>query len=238
MSSYYQFPNINCGKAGACDAYIRANINNKNDPNLNWLSNFQGISTVPLIIYCSSPLTDGELAGLTTLINAYVDPAIFLSFNHVETFPSHTPSTNNLSNSIINDNLVLQTFIFSAKQENNVVLDSAKTIVEFICPNVKNFLNITTGSTLETGLCIQDITRNIMISSQDVNIDNIITIWHDLAATGSTQSNSQFKAVQYTGLMNKNPSYDCIWQLCSPAPFDSNFTFRCHSLQYIYYDVE
>jgi len=42
MSSY-QFPNIVCGKVAACDAcdaYVRTNID--------WVSHFQGISTVPL----------------------------------------------------------------------------------------------------------------------------------------------------------------------------------------------
>lgn len=230
MSSY-PFPNVVCGKAGACDAYIRANIN--------WASHFQGISTVPLTVYSDIPLTEPQLAALTILMNAYVDPAVFLVFDHVDTFPLHSHFTNDTDNSIFDGNVALQTFIFSSNNiSNNVVLDSLKTVVEYKCPNVQDFLNITSGNSLQTGLSIKDLTRNIPIASQNININDIVTVWNNLAHTGVTGGNIQYKSIQYTGLMNKNPGYDCIWQLYTPDPIDPNFTFRCHSLQYLYYSVE
>ena len=166
MSSYpYIFSNIVCGKVSACDAYVRNNIN--------WVSHFQGISTVPLTVYSDIPLTEPQLAALTILMNAYVDPAVFLVFDHVDTFPLHSEFTNDTENSISNGNVVLQTFIFSSNNiANNVVLDSLKTVVEYKCPNVQNFLNITSGNSLQTNISIKDITRNVLIASQNINIDD------------------------------------------------------------------
>jgi len=231
MSYPYPFPNIVCGKVAACDAYVRANIN--------WVSHFQGISTVPLTVYSDIPLTEPQLAALTILMNAYVDPAVFLVFDHVDTFPLHSEFTNDTENSISNGNVVLQTFIFSSINiSNNVVLDSLKTVVEYKCPNVQNFLNITSGNSLQTGISIKDITRNVLIASQNININDIVTVWNNLANTGVTGGNTQYKSIQYTGLMNKNPGYDCIWQLYTPYPVDPNFVFRCHGLQYLYYSIQ
>lgn len=232
MSSYpYIFSNIVCGKVSACDAYVRNNIN--------WVSHFQGISTVPLTVYSDIPLTEPQLAALTILMNAYVDPAVFLVFDHVETFPLQSEFTNDADNSIFNGNLILQTFIFSSNNiANNVVLDSLKTVVEYKCPNVQNFLNITSGNSLQTNISIKDITRNVLIASQNINIDDIVTVWNNLANTGVTGGNTQYKSIQYTGLMNKSPGYDCIWQLYTPHPVDPNFTFRCHGLQYLFYSIE
>lgn len=238
MSSY-PFPDVVCGKAGACDAYIRANINNPNNSDLNWVSHFQGISTAPLTVYTDIPLTESQLAALTVLINAYVDPAVFLVFDHVDTFPLHSHFTNDRDNTIYNGNVILQTFIFSANNNSdNIILDSLKTVIEYDCTNVQDFLNITSGNTLQTGLSINDITRNVTIASQDINIDDVVSVWHDLAVAGSTSGNIQYKSIQYTGLMNKNAGYDCIWQLSTPSPIETSFTFRCHSFQYIYYNVE
>jgi hypothetical protein len=163
----------------------------------------------------------------------------FLVFDHVETFPLHSHFTNDPDNSVSNGNVTLQTFIFSSNNlSNNVVLDSLKTIVEYKCPNVQDFLNITSGNSLQTGLSIEDLTRNVTISSQNIDINDIVVIWNNLANSGVTGGNIQYKSIQYTGLINKNLGHDCIWQLSSPDPIVPNFTFRCHSLQYQYYNVE
>ena len=46
MSSY-PFPDVVCGKAGACDAYIRANINNPNNPKSDYILLITKIRTKP-----------------------------------------------------------------------------------------------------------------------------------------------------------------------------------------------
>jgi hypothetical protein len=225
----YPFPDVNCTIPEACDVYIRNNIN--------WVSNYQGMSTNPLTIYTTDPLTQDQLSTLTTLLSNYNDPPVWLQYDHTTSYPLHSHFTSDPDNTINNNEITLQTWIFSEQElkNNNLVLDSMKSIVEYNCPNVQNFLNITSGSTLQTGLTINDLSRNITIASQNIDIDDIALVWHNMAVSGTTGGNVQYKSIQYTGLMNKNPNYDTIWQLTTPKPIDPNFTFRVHSLQYIYY---
>lgn len=225
--SNYPFPNIVCNKSSVCDEFIRANIN--------WNDNFNGISTPPLTIFTNTPLTDNQLADLTTLLNTYVDPVVYLSFAHTETLAMHSHFTSDTDNVIFDDKKVIQTIIFNSKNNNStVVLDSLKTIVEYTCPNLQNYINATSGSIL---IEIYDLTRDISIASKTIDLNEIAVGFHTLAQTGSSQSNTRYRSVMFTGLMNKNPDYDCIWQIRGWKS-DDNFDFRCSSLQYIYYSVE
>lgn len=226
MSSY-QFPNIVCNKVGACDQYIRANID--------WVSNFDGISTGPMTIYTNNPLTDIELTNLTTLINSYVDPAVFLAFDHAETLPLHSNFNTDADTDIINQKSVIQTFIYSTLNiRKPTVLDAMKTIVEYNCPNVQNYLNTTTGN---ISLEIYDTTRNVSITTNIIDLNEIAVNWNILAQTGSTEGNTIYRSALFTGLMNKSPDYDVVLQLRGLTS-DSKCEFRCHSLQFIYYNVE
>ena len=232
MSSY-EFPNVYVSLLGACQQYIIDNID--------WQSNFNGLVTNPyLTVLTNAPLSDVQLSNLTTLLNNYQDPSVWLIFNHTASYPLHSHYSNDLDNTVSDGYILMQTWIFSIldTQNTDVALDSIKSVIEYNCPNVQNFLNITSGNALNTGLIISDLTRNIDIASQDIDINDIVTIWNGLAQTGSTEGNIQYKSIQYTGLMNKIPTnYDCIWQLKTQQPIDPNFTFRCHGLQYLFYDV-
>lgn len=225
MSSY-TFPNINCNKPAACDKFIRENID--------WTVNFNGVGVPPLTIYTTNPLTDVQLTDLTSVLNRYVDPEIWLSFNHTDTLAMHSHFTNDMDNVIINNKKILQTFIFNGKNTNNLVLDSLKTVVEYNCFNVQSYANTTSGS---ISLEIYDITRNISIASQTIELTDIAVGFHALAQSGMITGNTSYRSVSYDGLMNKNPNYDCIWQIRGTKS-DDNFDFRCNSLQYIYYNVE
>lgn len=226
MSSSYPFPNIVCGKAGACDAYIRANID--------WGNHFSGISTVPLTVYTDTPLTSTQFSSLTILINAYVDPAIFLVFDHADTLTLNS-NFNTDSATFINGKNILQTFIYSTLNISTpTVLDGVKTIVEYHCPNVQNYQNTTTGN---ISLEIYDITRDVSIATNNISLNEIGTKWNDLAKTGSTQGNTVYRSTLFTGLMNKSPNYDVVLQLRGNTA-DLNYQFRCNSLQFLYYNVE
>lgn len=226
MSSY-SFPDIICGKAGACDQYIRKHID--------WVSNFQGITTGPLTIYSDIPLTEIQLTDLTTLLNAYIDPEIYLSFDHVETLTLNSKFNNDLDNIIINNKNVIQTFIYSTQNISTpTVLDGLKTVVEYHCPNVQNYVNTTSGN---ISIEIYDISRNISIASKTVDLNEIATKWNNLAQNGSTEESTIYRTILFTGLMNKSPNYDVVLQLRGSTS-DSNCEFKCNSLQYIYYNVQ
>ena len=226
--STYPFSDIIVNKANACDAYIRSHVD--------WVSNYNGLSTSPLTIYTLQPLTDSQLSALTILLNGYTDPAVFLVFDHSINYPLHSHTTDDTDISIIDGKSVLQTLIFEASNNSNtIVLDSMKTIVEYICPNVQNFVNTTLGSiTLE----IFDISRNVSICSDTINLSEISTKWNNMAQTGSTIGDYVYRSHQFTGLRNVNPDYNTVWQLRATTNGSSTFSIRCHGLQYLYYNIE
>lgn len=170
---------------------------------------------------------------MALLVNDYVDPSVFLQFHHTETIALHSHFTKDTDISSSDDLSIIQTLIFSANKCNGGdVLDTAKTVVEYYCPNPQLFTE-TSGSII---LELYDITRDVIISSQTIDLEEIATNWNTLAASGSTSPNTMYKSFSFTGLMNKTPSYDCIWQFRGVASHAS-FTFRINGLQYIYYDI-
>jgi hypothetical protein len=222
----YEFPNSTAAKLIALDAYIRKNIN--------WADDFEGLFENPISVQVSRELTTSELTALTTLVESYTDPAYFLNFNHTENLALHSHFTTDFDNVVIDNKNILQTFIFSNRNNNGLVLDSCKTIVEYNCPNVQNFANTTSGS---INLGISDVTRGITITEKTIDISNIASQWNTLAQTGSTSSSTIFTSTSFEGLMNKTTGYDCIWQLVGNVSDSSKFTFRLNGLQFLFYDV-
>lgn len=227
MSYSYSISDIICNKPGALHKYIQDNIN--------WDINFVGVSTNPLVISTDIELTEIQLSELTNILNAYVDPVVYLAFDHVDTLTLNSKFNDDLDNIIIDNKNVIQTFIYSTQNISTpTVLDGLKTIVEYHCPNVQNYVNTTSGN---ISIEIYDITRNISIASKTVNLNEIAVNWNNLAQTGTTQGSTVYRTILFTGLMNKSPSYDVVLQLRGSTS-NSNCKFKCNSLQYLYYNVE
>lgn len=227
MSYSYSFPDIICNKPSALHNYIKTNIN--------WDSDFLGVNTNPLTVLSSIELTENQLTELTTILNAYVDPNVYLAFDHVETLTLNSKFNNDSDNIIIDNKNVIQTFIYSTQNISApTVLDGLKTIVEYHCPNVQNYLNTTSGN---ISIEIYDLSRNISIANKTVDLNEIAISWNNLAQTGSTEGSTVYRSILFTGLMNKSPNYDVALQLRGSTS-DSNCEFRCNSLQYLYYNVE
>lgn len=223
----YEFPNCTAHKLIALDDYIRKHVS--------WSADFEGMNEDPITVQVSRDLTETELSELTTLIGEYVDPEYFLVFDHTENFALHSHYTNDTDIIYFNDKSIMQTFIFSNRNAYDSALDSCKTIVEYTCPNVQNYLNITSGN---INIEIYDITRNISISNKTIDISNIATQWNTLAQTGSTSASTIFTSTTFDGLLNKTTGYDCIWQLLGSPSHPENFTFRLNGLQYLYYTIQ
>ena len=233
MSFSYPYPNCICNIADSLDFYLRANLDSSFE--------YSGINTYPTTVLTQVSLTDTQLTELTPLMNAYTDPAVWLTFDSTSISCLHSHWNTDTDNSIVYEgttaNVIPQTFIYSVlnQQINSTVLDGLKTIVEYNCPNVQNYLNTTSGSIY---LEIYDITRDTQITYQNIDISDIASTWNTLAQTGSTVGNTIYKTVQYSGLMNQNPSYDVIWQLRTNNGGDSKFIYRCNCMQYLYYQVQ
>jgi hypothetical protein len=207
-------------------------LNVNNAPLFAGFSSTQGV----LSILTSDVLTTSQLDMLTTLVNNYIDPPYYLQLDHKNSVPLYSQYTSN-KDLAMSDNslLVLQTLIFPGETTEDIVLDEIKTVFEYHCPNVQNFLNSTTGSLTYQ---IYDMSRNIEITTQTIDLmsEGIIPKWNTLAQTGSTISNSIYKTKQLNGLMNKTPNYDCVWQLRLSNP--TLFSARINGLEYLYFQKE
>jgi len=223
--SNYSYPNITVNKPGACDQYLRNNLPGS------CVNNYQGLSTSPTIIEFNRSLTFDEINDLNILMSNYIDPDIFLVLDHTETVALNSNFSNELNNTIIDDKCVFQTIIFKNQNNNSLILDSMKTVIEYNCPNVQNYLNTTSGN---ISLEIYDITRNYSIGSISLDLNEIGVHWNTLANENNTSGNIIYRSFQFTELGNICPDYDIILQLRGTQS-DSNFDYRLHSLQYLYY---
>lgn len=225
LSQTYSFPNITVNKPGACDQYLRQNLSST------CVNDYQGLSTYPTIIEFDRGLTTSEQSSLNTLMINYVDPAVFLVLDHTETKTLHSDFIIDPYNTTINNTCVLQTLIFSNQNNNSLVLDSLKTVVEYNCPNVQNYLNTTSGN---LSIEIYDITRNYSIGSITTPLNEVATQWNIMANQGITHGNVIYRTLQFTNLRNACPNYDIILQLRGMQS-DTNYNARLHSLQYLFY---
>ena len=141
----------------------------------------------------------------------------------------------NLSPVIIDDKIILQTFIFSNNNDNrnNTTINSVKTIIEYTTDNVQNFTSITTGSLY---LDLFDVTRNYLLSNITLDLD--LSPWNTLSASGSTQGSTLYTSIMFDGLYNNSPNYDCIWQFRCTKLDTTPFDCRLNGLQYLFYTVE
>jgi hypothetical protein len=220
-------------KADAFDAYIKANIT--------WLSDYQGSSTTStqVMLYSDRPLTSDEQQALQTLIDNYTDPAVWLTFDHVETMAMHSHYTDDPDNLIINNQDVLQTFIFCNMNNPPTVMDSMKTIVEYKCTNIPEFANTTQGNISgNITLSMYDLTRDVVILNQVIDLGEIATKWNNLAMQGNVMTDTVFRSTQFFGLMNKVANYDCVWQLRGNIEPPGTFTYRVNGMQHIFYNIE
>ena len=216
-------------KADAFDAYLKQNVA--------WPSDYQGLSTSQnqITIFVMRELTSEEQADLQTLVDNYTDPAVWLTFDHVETMVMHSHYTDDPENHIIDNQDVLQTFIFCNMNTPEKVLDSVKTIVEYKCNDLNAFTQSNDGNIV---LSLYDMTRNTQILSSTIELDEISTRWNTLAQEGNVNSDVVYRSAQFYGLMNKVPNYDCVWQLRGSVEPPGSFTYRVNGLQYIFYNVE
>ncbi|CAK0766869.1 hypothetical protein CVIRNUC_003402 [Coccomyxa viridis] len=171
----------------------------------------------------SQPLTSSQAAQLATIINNYTDPAVFLQLNSTQTMPSSSVST---SSSTLTP---VMTFIFTNQTTFDQALDGIKTIIQVSSANPQT---VVTSPVLVT-INIFDITRNIQVASQVVDMTSVVTNWQQTVQTGPATG---FMTAQFTGIMNKTASYDCIWQF-QLSVTDPNVSVNLNALQYLLYDV-
>lgn len=213
-------------KPNAFEHYITTNIS--------WVADYLGnsISPTDVTLYSQRELTPTEVQETTDLMDLYEDPEFFLVFEKAINTPMSTNFTSD-ETLMVSNKCVLQTFIFTTPEnDNDLILDSFKMIVEYNCPNTLLFLLV---SNPHIDIEIYDITRDIQIYSNSVPLNEIETKWKalNILATNDTV----FRSLFIGGLQYQTPTYDCVWQIRVSAS-DPTFRVRLNSLQQLFYSVE
>lgn len=211
----YTFTKAGVQKTYALDAYLAENFPLYQD---------MSYSDPDLAVNTTASLTAGELDTLTTLVNDYVDPEVFLVLN--STFTDATWSKVSSSPTLI----PVQTFIFTPQSPGgDATFNAFKTILSYTTEDVTAFTGVTDCSAT---LQIYDLTRNVEIASDVIDIMDIITTWQGMGSG----SNTVFRSAMIEGLRNSIANYDCIWQL-KISVTNANVIVRSHSIQKLYYNV-
>lgn len=189
-----------------------------------------------LIVKTSGTLSEEQLATVTTLVTDYVEPPYYLSFSRTESLALHSHYTSDSDLVQADGRSVVQTLIFTNRNQEieGQVLNCIKTVLEYNTPNLQNFVNTTSGS---IAFEIFDITRNVQICLNELDISEIATGWNTLAQTGSTSGNTVYKSHMCGGLADKTTDYDCVYQfrLSTSHP---DFNCRMNGLQYLFYNKQ
>lgn len=182
-----------------------------------------------LVITMSSDLTEEELASLTTMINEYVDPAVFLRLCSTITDAGISTKTNSTTPEVV------QTYIYTNTNTDGIcVFNGIKTVLEYSTTNVEDFLNF--EGTASVDFTIKCYTRNFVIYNTTIDITQICNDWKVLAQNGQTGVVKTYKTYMVEGLRDIVASYDCLWQYIIGVSNPSVYVV-IHAKQMLYYDV-
>lgn len=182
-----------------------------------------------LSINTSSDLTEEELASLTTMINEYTDPAIFLRLCSTITDAGISTKTNSSIPEVV------QTYIYTNTNNDGIcVFNGIKTVLEYSTNNVEEFLNF--EGTVSVDFTIKCYTRNFVIHNSTLDITQICNDWKVLAQNGQTGVVKTYKTFMVEGLREIVANYDCLWQYIIGVS-DPLVYVMLHAKQMLYYDV-
>jgi hypothetical protein len=180
-------------------------------------------------IYTKHALTAEETTAFAVIVNAYTDPAYWLSLARRESSALRSEMTAATSLEVVS------TFIMAPNDIDDLSrLDSLKTIIEYNVSNVESYVDWDESSTNTATICVYDLTRNAMINHQILDTNPILLVFKNQAVSGATGSATQYKSHQVYGLHDYIPDYDCIWHFkVASSPVGLNI--RLNGLERIYY---
>lgn len=224
MSFTYTFESVVVLKAPAFQSYITKNFS---------LGGSTSVEENSVHVMTNVELSTEELAALDALVRAYVDPDVFYQFEYTESITGFSQST--ISSSLSD----VQSFIFPSKtlpngdnaQSDGTVLNSIKSILKLTMEDVALAADMTSG-TVEIEM--YDVTRNLQICTQTVDISSFMLDWKAKALASETGPVTSYKSFMMTGLTNKSTSYDCIWVIRLSIS-DPRIRVRLNGFQKLFY---
>jgi hypothetical protein len=219
MSADYPF-NITVNKAPALASYLKKNFS---------IPVSISINSGAVVITTQSALSEADLATLTSLMNAYVDPDVFYQLNHTEPNAGVSQTCNSVTYQDV------QSIIFpsNTNQADGTVLNSMKAILQ-ISGTMSDFADLGTGS---VNIRLFDYTRQVLIGSQTIDVSDILTSWQAIdngAATGF--KDPAYKCFMFCDLHASSTNYDCIWTF-QVSVSDARIYTNINGLQKLFYDA-
>lgn len=224
MTFNYTFDNVTVAKTPAFQSYILKNFS---------LASGTMVEQNVVHVETNVELDSTQLAALDALVRAYVDPAIFFQFEYAESITGFSQSTT--ENTLID----VQSFIFPSKtlpngdnaQSDGKVLNAIKSILKLTMDDVAQASDFTSGSaTIE----LYDVTRDIQIGIQTIDITAFLTEWKAAALANSTGLVTKYQSFMFSGLAAVSTNYDCIW-VFRLSVSDPRIKVRLNGFQKLFY---
>ena len=175
-------------------------------------------------------LTSQELSEFTNWITTWVQPSIYLIYDHAETYTLTTDKINSSDLSVVNTFIMPRYNLTSS----SVILGSLKTLIHVSVHDITSLINLDENIIGNIKIQLYCNTKKVVIHHEDVSISNTIYNWKQQALGGKTGLIEDWIPYQMYGLDNVLPDYDCIWQwkLSTNSP---NVYVALNSLQRIYF---
>jgi hypothetical protein len=194
---------------------------------------FEGMTyTDPdLEVYTSGVLDGAQEITAQSVVDAYVDPAEYLTLNYTATDHTWSKATTESTPTVV------ETFIFSPNTPNadGGVFDAVKTVMSYTTDDVTLFETGPTACTIT--FQIYDATRNLVLTEHFIDISDILEDWQADAIAQGTGSRIAHRTFMAQALRHVMVNYDTIWQL-RYATSDSRVKVRSHGFQSLYYNVQ
>jgi hypothetical protein len=185
-------------------------------------------------VHFFSELTTEQQDLLTQQVQAYVDPPYYKIFRQALDMPLTTENINSTEFVTVNTSINSATVV--ADQGTVVKLGGLKTVVKYTTDDVTQFANFDENSTNTVTVQFFDYTRQTVLVTNEININDILTAWKNDAINGGSGSRQQLKSSQFYGLIASCPIHDCIWQIRVKVT-NPLVAVSLNGLQKLYYDI-
>jgi len=181
-----------------------------------------------LVVGTTHELTNEELASLTSVIDNYTDPEIFLMLSSTIPDTLRSITTNSPTPEVV------QGFIYSNTFNDIGTFNAIKSVLEYQTNDVQNFIDFS-GSCFVT-YEIKCYTRNLVICSYQLDITDVCESWKTMAENNETGPKLVYKTFMVEGLRNLVADYDCIWNYIISVS-NPNVNVTIHAKQMLYYNI-
>lgn len=214
MTSYHF--NVVINKPGAFDDYLVAKF-----PFTDYINSTNTTADV----FTTKTLSTAELATLTGLVSAYIDPTEYLTLASQFTDSSNTLPKNNTQLETI------KTFIHPASFSNDGVFNTFKMVVKYTADNLVSFA---TDSTCTFTFQLFCETRQYLMKTIVYDVTPIINEWKNSGTTGPFV---KYQSLMISDLRAAVTNYDTI---CSFKGYISNssISYSLHTLQSLFYNIQ